>query len=315
MHGDSVLFTNDALGAYTRHFLPLVNPDGYAYEVFNKQTWRQRVPNANIVTQMNAADKNNYVKQLIGMTLTDPNMCGNVGKDYIDWVFLLSEHNYNDKDIDYLVTEVDDGGIKKVCSMLLAHKGECKEPANRNTWVVQIICNSKLENPRPPLAPSRPCNGHALFLLGAYCYALRNAAQPMGLLEVAYGYRNGAAVCLYDKLGFIETGDVDQKSCKVFHPTSIEMATDINSLSYESIVETVKTGVKMRCEGSNCQPVPKIFFCRASDADRKEIIDYTDRIIYAQDQLDPTSGQIVKTTADIKNESKTMLERIKAIYS
>jgi hypothetical protein len=129
-----------------------------------------------------------------------------------------------------------------LCGVIVAHRGECvynKDSGKKvngvdwNTWTVRLICGGGTND---------ICKGSALKLLGLYCYCLKKKKiQRYGLLEVAEGYLNVSAYCLYSKLGFIEAngeleGDLNIP-CEAFE--HMAMATDLKNLE---IINTVRTG-------------------------------------------------------------------------
>jgi hypothetical protein len=131
-----------------------------------------------------------------------------------------------DSDIKMDYAYIVDTKSKKVCAILVAHRGECTT-ALWNTWTVRIICNRAIPE----------CKGGAHKLLGLYCYALKTKqVQKYGLLEVADSYNNIAAYCSYSKYGFVES----DYTCEAFE--HLQMATDLRKITIKQIIDTVITG-------------------------------------------------------------------------
>jgi len=144
-----------------------------------------------------------------------------------------------DSDIKMDYAYIVDTKSKKVCAILVAHRGECAKVRDAsgfdqtstkpiwNTWTVRIICNRAIPE----------CKGGAHKLLGLYCYALKTKqVQKYGLLEVADSYNNIAAYCSYSKYGFVES----DYTCEAFE--HLQMATDLRKITIKQIIDTVITG-------------------------------------------------------------------------
>ena len=123
-----------------------------------------------------------------------------------------------DSDIKMDYAYIVDTKSKKVCAILVAHRGECAKVRDAsgfdqtstkpiwNTWTVRIICNRAIPE----------CKGGAHKLLGLYCYALKTKQVQ--------------------KYGFVES----DYTCEAFE--HLQMATDLRKITIKQIIDTVITG-------------------------------------------------------------------------
>jgi hypothetical protein len=159
--------------------------------------------------------------------------------DYSDKQDIVSIDPGTDISMDYAYL-VSNGSL---CGVIVAQRGECAKDrdgydfkgADWNTWTVRIICG----------VSSPMCRGSGLKMLGLYCYCLKmRDVQKYGLLEVYNNYKNIPGYCLYSKLGFVEADGVLETDldirCEAFE--WMKMATDIGKLTFDAIVQTVRTG-------------------------------------------------------------------------
>jgi hypothetical protein len=86
-----------------------------------------------------------------------------------------------------------------VLGFMLLYTGECG--THPNIPVLQIICSNG-KNKKV-----------ASYLIYLYLKGLMSQGITMGLLEVAGGYDNAGALCLYNKFGFRENASLDTPDC------------------------------------------------------------------------------------------------------
>jgi len=75
-------------------------------------------------------------------------------------------------------------------------------------------------------------------LLSAYLIASKLHNHEFAILEVAGGYKNIKAYCLYDRFGFIENIDIKNETCFDLEDT-IPMIADLKKISIEQIINTL----------------------------------------------------------------------------
>ena len=182
-----------------------------------------------------------------------------------------------DSDIKMDYAYIMDTKSKKVCAILVAHRGECAKVWDAassfertstkplwNTWTVRIICNRAIPE----------CKGGAHKLLGLYCYALKTKqVQDYGLLEVADSYNNIAAYCSYSKYGFVES----DYPCEAFE--HLQMATDLRKITIKQIIDTVTTS-KAQIEDNKtlryCEELKRVSRANATSSDPIDVVAFED---------------------------------------
>lgn len=70
-------------------------------------------------------------------------------------------------------------------------------------WTVRLVCTNYLDE---------GCKGVAAVLMACYCRHIKRLNQPYGLLELAGGFANIRAYCLYTKFGFRPAADFTCRS-------------------------------------------------------------------------------------------------------
>lgn len=125
-------------------------------------------------------------------------------------------------------------GTNRVCSILIAQYGECTEYPN--VWSIRLICSND----------SVECKNNATILLGAYCWCLKKKDHKIGLLELAGAYNNLPGYCSYFKFGFAEPKSLMNFKCTQFSKNNLPMITELKTMTFDDIIETVKLNKKIR---------------------------------------------------------------------
>lgn len=120
---------------------------------------------------------------------------------------------------------------KTIVGFLAVLKGECS--VYNTTLALQLVCaksDDKLKS--VPIGT---------VLLSAYLIASKLHNHEFAILEVAGGYKNIKAFCLYDRFGFIEDMSIKKKDCFSLEDT-IPMIADLKQISIEQIFNTLNRG-------------------------------------------------------------------------
>ena len=117
---------------------------------------------------------------------------------------------------------------KTIVGFLAVLKGECA--VYNTTLALQLVCaksDDKLKS--VPIGT---------ILLSAYLIASKLHNHEFAILEVAGGYKNIKAFCLYDRYGFIEDISIKKYDCFDQEDT-IPMIADLKQISIEQIFNTL----------------------------------------------------------------------------
>ena len=121
---------------------------------------------------------------------------------------------------DILVVKDNDGGIKGFAKVEKANL-----QSDPNSYDLILLCSNT------------PNVGS--FLLASYMLALKHLKAKCGYLSVSGGHQNLAALCLYDKFGFVEDVDAIKSS------SELEMKVVLANKSKSDIINTYKkTGTR-----------------------------------------------------------------------
>ena len=114
-----------------------------------------------------------------------------------------------------------------VLGFMILYTGECK--MHNDVPALQIICSNGSDK--------RVAN----YLLYLYVKCLREHNVKKGLLEVAGGYANPGAMCLYNKFGFREDALLDTSECfpESANGTTLAMSADLEDPGYDDIDQMV----------------------------------------------------------------------------
>lgn len=118
----------------------------------------------------------------------------------------------------------------EVLGFMVLYTGECK--MNPTIPALQIICSSGTDKKV------------ANYLMYLYVKGLKKRGFEKGLLEVAGGYANTSAMCLYNKYGFREDSLLDTQDCfyQSYLGRTLAMSVDLNAMSYAGLDDVVVNG-------------------------------------------------------------------------
>jgi hypothetical protein len=117
-----------------------------------------------------------------------------------------------------------------VLGFMILYTGECG--IYPNIPALQIICSNGKDK--------RVAN----YLMYLYVKCLKAHGIPKGLLEVAGGYENPGAICLYNKFGFREDALLDTLECfrESANGATLAMSADLTDPGYGDIDQKVVNG-------------------------------------------------------------------------
>ena len=145
-------------------------------------------------------------------------LCNNFESDTL---FEYLQGSINEEGNDYVL--LTDYTRKKITGILIASNKEC----NENKWSIKLVCSSY------------KVKGGGQFLIALYLYALKEINQDFGFLELAYGYANIKAFCLYSKFGFVENAALN--NCPVYNIednlNNVKMTVDMKDLTQALIIQ------------------------------------------------------------------------------
>ncbi len=114
----------------------------------------------------------------------------------------------------------------KLVGFLALLKGECGISAYNSSVALQLICSN---------LPGAPIGS---ILVYAYLIASNMKNHEFAILEVAGGYENKEALCLYDKFGFVSDIDIKDDTCFPDDNT-IPMIVELKKITNSKILKTL----------------------------------------------------------------------------
>ena len=190
-----------------------------------------------------------YYTEKTGKKWICEKICDNCSQIELDFIlcgknpiyyYLRSSILMKKKPVDYVMIYQDDTFL----GILVAMSDECNlfneknnGPDVKNIWSVRIVCS----NP--------DVKGLGTKLMGIYLYSLlkRKEAKPdypqyiQTILEVADGYHNLGALCLYEKFGFkINPELYCNEYIKKVNEKNLKMILKLDEINIDKIIEIVK---------------------------------------------------------------------------
>lgn len=147
-------------------------------------------------------------------------LCGINLERYLDASFYYAKNGIDNGSVDYVIMY---NSNNEFCGVMFAMKNECKE--KKDKWSIRLVCSI--------------CKMGAIFV-GLYLYCLKNIRQDIGFLEVAFGYDNLPAFCLYAKFGFKEN---HKMKCSIydkdFNEDNVKMSIKLRDITKDEIFDII----------------------------------------------------------------------------
>jgi len=286
----SPFFTNELLEKFTVKLLKDYKTLREKFEIFmngieleNRFNFRTQLSRANSATEREA------IIEKVASACGDSPVAQYV-REFM--VYMLSDMGDNS---DILILKKN-GVIRGVALVSKSHDKD----EYRGSFKLELLCSKDLEK-------------GGSFLMMMYLLGLNAKDLSTGFLQVAYGYSNLNALCLYDKFGFVEDPNLIDKYNELY------MKCDLSSKKDSDIYNTFIAGLPpslipkeaYRADGTLRMDVSKTFYkheplCTEGFRNLPEHVQ-EDIIDYRQNCL-----TTIKTEADVLSIRENTLKYIKA---